>query len=206
MTSGVSQAIHLIQQENNHLKDRIEALEAENAHLQAYVLAIAGLQKAILTIADQDNLMRLLDEILYQALVLTNTEHGSILLVDEETEELVFVLVHGDLRESLEGFRFPQTEGIAGAALDSREPQIVNQVRRDPRFFKNVDKTFGITSDQLLAIPMVFNKKAIGVIELVNKQDGTDFADSDVSLVSLLAMFSAVSLEQMAQEVALEEA
>ena len=76
----------------------------------------------------------------------------------------------------------------------------------DPRFFQNVDATFGITSDQLLAVPMVFNKRAIGVIELVNKQDGTDFDDSDTSLVSLLAMFSAISLDQLAQKVTLEEA
>ncbi len=205
MNSGVSQAVHLLKQENIRLTERIEALETENEALQSYLKGISALYDATLNIAHQDNLYNLLDEILYQALVVLNPDPGSILLVDEETKELVFVLVHGDLRDSLGEYRMDWRQGIAGSVVKHGEPLIVNQARSDPRFSSEIDRTFGITSNNILAVPMISGGKIIGVIELVNKRDGEQFAESDAALLSLLAIFAATSLDQLNRQLEMEE-
>ena len=205
INSGVEQAIHLLKQENVRLKNRIEILEEENQALQSYLQGLSALYEGTLNLVQQDNLLRLLDEILYQALAITNADHGSLLLVDDETAELVFVLVHGELRQSLEGYRMPLQRGIAGSAIKQRKPIIVNQTRFDPRFSDEVDRAFGIKSHKILAVPMMAGDKVLGVIELVNKRDGADFAESDAMLLSLLALFAANSLEQLNRQLEREE-
>ena len=197
MSSGVTQAIHLLKQENIQLKERLQAAEDENKALQSYLKGISALHKATLHIVKHDNLLKLLDEILYQALVVLNADYGSLLLVDEEREELVFVLVHGDLREKLEGYRIHWHKGIAGAAVKHREPLVINHVRYDPRFSAEIDERFGTQSHKILAVPMIANNRVIGVLELINKRDGSDFTSSDVTIISLLALFAAISLEQL---------
>ena len=204
MVAG-TQAIQFLQQENTRLRQKLEELQEENNALESFIKGITALQQAALTIAGQDNLLRLLDEILYQALVVINTDHGSILLTDEEAEELVFVLVHGSLRDSLQGYRMPWHQGIAGSTVKSKQPAIVNHTRFDPRFSKEVDQAFGIKSDQLIAVPMLYGEKVVGVIELVNKTDGSPFSESDATLLSLLATFAALSLTQLEHRLKLEE-
>lgn len=206
MNSGVVQAVQLLKQENNQLKERIAELEEENEALQSYLRGISTLYEATLTIAHQDNLFKLLDETLYQALLVINTEHGSILLVDEETEELVFVLVHGDLRNTLQGYRMHEYQGIAGWVVKHGKPLIVNKAHLDPRFSKEIDLAFGLTTHNILAVPLTAAEKILGVIELVNKRNGGQFTESDSTLLSLLALFAATSLNQLDRQLAAEEA
>ena len=138
-----------------------------------------------------------MDGIPYQALVIINADHGSLLLVDDETEELVFVMVHGDFRETLRGFRMNWHQGIAGWVVEHGEPLIVNHAPYDPRFSSEVDHTFGVTTHKILAVPLRYGKKTLGVIELVNKHDGSDFTESDSTILGLLGLFAAASLDEL---------
>lgn len=206
MNNGVVQAVQLLKQENSQLKERIAELEEENEALQSYLRGISALYEATLTIAHQDNLFKLLDETLYQALIVINAEHGSILLVDEEAEELVFVLVHGDLRSTLQGYHMHKHQGVAGWVVKHGKPLIVNKAHLDPRFSKEIDLAFGLTTHNILAVPLIAAAKILGVIELVNKRNGGQFTESDSALLSLLALFAATSLEQLDRQLAAEEA
>lgn len=62
----------------------------------------------------------------------------STLLLDEETNELVFEAVAGHGEESLLGLRFPAGTAIAGWVLATRTPLIVEDVLKDPRFASTV--------------------------------------------------------------------
>lgn len=197
MDSGINKAIHLLQQENIHLKEQLEISRDENEALQSYIKGISSLYQAANTIVSQDNLFKLLDEILYQALVIIEADHGSLLLVDEETEELVFVMVHGEFRESLQGYRMSIAQGIAGWVARNGKSLVINHVRYDPRFSSEVDHTFGLTTQKILAVPLKFGQKVLGVIELVNKKETKDFTESDATILSLLGSFAALSLEHL---------
>ncbi len=197
MDSGLSKAILTLQKENARLKDKVAELEEESDALQAYIAGISALYNATKSIASQDNLFKLMDEILYQALVVINAVHGSLLLVDEETKELVFVVVHGEFREDLQGHRIDWHQGIAGAVVEYGDPIIANQTSFDPRFSAEIDKMIGLTSRRILAVPLAYSSKVLGVIELVNKHDHSDFTEFDATILSLLAVFAAISLEQI---------
>ena len=74
-------------------------------------------------------------------------EDGSI-AGDEETNQLAFVLVHGDIRNELRGYRIPGDVGGGGWVATKREPLIINNPQQDWRFSQQVDTTFGFSSVQ----------------------------------------------------------
>ena len=63
------------------------------------------------------------------------SEEGSILLFNDETNELEFFSAIGDTGASLVQCRFPADKGIAGKALQEGLPVIVNDVQTCPYFF-----------------------------------------------------------------------
>ncbi len=206
MDQGVSNAIHLLQQKNSQLRNKVEALEEEVSALQDYLTGMSALTEATANIAaTQDNLYKLLDEILYQALHITNTGHGSLLLVDEETSELVFVLVHGEYRDALQGYRMNWHQGIAGWVVEHGDPLIVNQAHIDPRFSPEIDKIFGMKTHDILAVPLKHGKRIMGVIELLNKQNETEFNDSDEKVLSLFGSIAAMSLAHLEEKLELAD-
>src|SRR5690606_26168401 len=58
----------------------------------------------------------------------------SLLLVDPETESLVFEFAKGPGADRLEGERIGLDEGIAGWVVSRKKPLLVQDVRKDPRF------------------------------------------------------------------------
>ncbi len=205
MDQAVSNAIHLLQQENNRLRDEVDSLREELSALQAYLRGISALHEATNTIATQDNLYQLLDEILYQALHIINTDHGSLLLVDDETRELVFVLVQGEFRESLQGYRMDWHRGIAGWVVEHGKPLVVNQARHDPRFSPEVDERFGMRTHDILAVPLKHGERVMGVIELVNKRSEQQFSESDAKILALFGSIAAMSLAHLEEKLDLLE-
>jgi hypothetical protein len=96
-------ALRFVQQENARLQEENKALHEENLSLRRYMASLKDLYRATQQITSEENLLDLLDGILYHALEVLDAEDGSLLLLDEETNELVFVLVHGDVGKMLLG-------------------------------------------------------------------------------------------------------
>lgn len=121
---------------------------------------------------------------------LLDAETGSLLLVDQETGELFFevALVKGD---RLKEIRLKKGQGIAGWVAEHGIPQIIHDVSRDERFFKNADVVSGFKSKNLLCVPVKTKEKTLGVLEVVNKRDG-NFDPDDLDI--LVAFSHHVSL------------
>ncbi len=81
---------------------------------------------------------------------------SSILLLDEEAEELVFAAVVGEGEETLVGMRFPAGTGIAGWVLATRTPLVIEDVDKDPRFASDVAEDTGYVPSGLMAAPLLF--------------------------------------------------
>ena len=137
---------------------------------------------------------------MYSALTVIDAADGSILLMDEDANELVFVVVHGELGTSLPGHRIPADAGIAGWVATHQEPQIVNNVRGDKRFFGEIDETFQFDTVGLLCVPMVMHGKVLGVIEVLNKFSRQDFSEADVDLMAILAFIAASAIDRLQSE------
>ena len=115
------------------------------------------------------------------------------------------MVVHGDIRHELEGYRIGSDVGIAGWVATHREPVVVNKPRQDRRFSPQVDEAFSFVTQSLLCVPMVTRNKLIGVIQLINKKNGDEFADADIALLSILGHVAATALEDIHQRLEAEE-
>jgi len=198
--------LRFIQQENARLKDENEALQEENVALRGYMVALEELHIATQQIISEENLFDLLDKILYSAMNVLQAEGGSLLLRDEETGELVFVLVHGDIRQKLRGFRIGGDVGIAGWVASNKQPLIVNNPRQDRRFSTTIDEGFNFQTRSIMCVPMMTPDGLIGVIELLNKRDNKEFIEADVTLLSILGQVAATALQDMHERFEEEEA
>jgi sigma-B regulation protein RsbU (phosphoserine phosphatase) len=205
MSTSTAQLMRFLQQENNRLQEDNKVLQEENRALHRYLDALEDLYWAAQRITSEENLLDLLDQILYNAMVVLRAEDGSLLLLDEETDELVFAVVHGDIRGELRGYRIGGDIGIAGWVATEGEPLIVNNPRQDWRFSPQIDEAFGFVTRSILCVPMITRGKLVGVIELLNKYDGNKFIETDATLLSILAHVAATALDDMRSRLEAEE-
>jgi GAF domain-containing protein len=152
------------------------------------------------------NLDELLQLIMAAAAELVNAETSSLLLVDDETDELVFEVVAGGPVAELAKRRFPKGEGIAGWAVEHQEPVVVNDTSTDSRFYQDIGQSTGFQTRSLLAVPLVVKDRSIGVIEVVNKVGDEAFSDVDLDVAQALASFAAVAIDNASLYAKLAEA
>ena len=136
-----------------------------------------------------------LDLIVSRAVEILQAQAGSLLLVDKDTNDLVFRVVSGPVSDSLLGQRLPPNEGIAGAAVRTGEGQIVNDVQVDPRWYAAPDLATGFTTQSILCVPLICRGRPIGALEVLNKLDGTPFMGADLELLFNFAVQAAVAVE-----------
>ncbi len=139
-----------------------------------------------------------LDVVLSQVIQVLNervrVETGSILLRDPATNEIVFAkILHGDTEE-FASVRLKVGQGIVGSVVETGKSIIVNDVRKDPRWYRNVDKESGFTTRSILCVPLIAKDEVIGAIELLNKQGG-DFDASDQQLLESIAAPVAIAVQ-----------
>jgi len=138
----------------------------------------------------------LLQYILENAVSILNCEAGSLFLMDEQTEDLIFKVTVGPPSSAdLIGQRVPAGSGIVGRAAKLRAPVVENQAQTSPSHFVATDQQTGFTSKSLLAVPLLFKDRVIGVIEVINRTDGLPFIEDDQTLLSAFAGQAAVAIE-----------
>jgi GAF domain-containing protein len=192
--------VRMLQQEVSRLRAENQDLKDEVAILKSSVQALVGLQDVIERLSPQSDILMLLDDILASALAAVGASDGSLLLVDDDTDELVFAVVHGQARERLTGFRQPIGEGIAGWVAESRKPAIVEDVANDHRFSPRVDKTFDFQTRTIAGVPLLDGDRVLGVLEAVNKDYDREFSDQDRDLLQVVGQLAAIAIRR-AEEV-----
>ncbi|MBI5954765.1 MAG: GAF domain-containing protein [Chloroflexi bacterium] len=138
----------------------------------------------------------LLQNILENAVGILNCEAGSLLLVDEQTKELVFKVTVGPVAANLIGQRLPAGTGIVGRAVQMRAPVIENEDQRTAsKRFDGVDQQTGFVSRSLMAVPLQVKDHVTGVVEVINRRDGLPFVAADQELLTAFAGQAAVAIE-----------
>src|SRR6185295_18361787 len=66
-------------------------------------------------------------------------------------------------------------------------PLCINDVSADARFLGAVDQLTGRTTRALLCAPLIWEQRALGVIEAVNPRRAPGFTGNDVALLQVLA-------------------
>ncbi|MBE7552809.1 MAG: GAF domain-containing protein [Anaerolineales bacterium] len=139
-----------------------------------------------------------LDEVLRRTMAGINemleVEAGSILLVDEETDELYFKITLRGENKQVTSFRLKRDEGIAGWVVVNNQATISNNAQTDKRFCHVIDDAIGFRTNTVLCVPLMVHGQAIGALEVINKRTGP-FDDDDMELLVSMAASLGIALE-----------
>jgi signal transduction histidine kinase len=138
---------------------------------------------------------RLLNQILNSAVEILNSEAGSLLLTDEQTNDLIFEVAAGPVAADLIGQRLPAGTGLVGKAVEERQPILANDARRTKEWFEKPDQETGFTTQHLLVVPMLVKDRVIGVLEVINRKDGLPFTQDDLELLAAFTSQAAIAVE-----------
>ncbi|OHE55610.1 MAG: hypothetical protein A2027_04155 [Thermodesulfovibrio sp. RBG_19FT_COMBO_41_18] len=148
------------------------------------------------TLTSSLELNDILTKIMKKAKEMTKAEAWSVLLVDEETGELVFEKTEGKKTRDMQKFRLKIGEGIAGWVAQEGMPIVVPDVSKDERFFGKIDKNIHFKTKSLMCVPIKSKEQVIGVLEVVNKTTGEPFTREDLDLLMRLVDQTAIAIER----------
>jgi GAF domain-containing protein len=120
---------------------------------------------------------------------------ASVLLLDEEADELVFEAVAGEGAGTLLGRRFPASTGVAGWVLVTRQPLVVEDLTKDTRFSRDAAESTGYVPRGLMAVPLLADDTALGVLEVLDRPEGVPFTLAEMDLLGLFANQAAIALD-----------
>ena len=143
----------------------------------------------------EESFQRLLQSVVEVARAIFRAQASSIFLLDEETDELVFEAVSGEGSDTLRGRRFPSSTGIAGWVLVARQPLVIENVGDDPRFARDAAESTGYVPSGLMAVPLLHEERALGVLEVLDRPQETRFSLAEIELLGLFANQAAIALD-----------
>jgi two-component system NtrC family sensor kinase len=122
------------------------------------------------------------------AVALTNAEEGSLLLLDRETGELYMRAARNFQEEFVRTFRLPVKDTLAGSVIRTGQAVLLDQ-----NMPQKIKTTYLVQS--LLYVPLVLNGQIFGVLGVDNRQNRLPFTDHHVKLITALAEFAVIAIE-----------
>ena len=173
-------------------KSRLFRETEERARQLAVLNGISG-QLA----SEFENVDALLDLITHSAVDILSAEAGSLLLRNENAGDLIFTMAIGGAGQNLIGTTVPSGAGIAGRVVETGQPVIVNDTSSDSSWYGDVQNTTvrEFRTNAILAVPLIARGGVIGVLEVINKKNGSRFAPSEVDLLTTFASQAAIAIE-----------
>ncbi len=148
-----------------------------------------------LVAAESSDVESLLHLITNSAVEILNAEAGSLLLAAEDgSGDMIFRVAVGGTGADLIGQRLPAGRGLVGEVARSGTPVIVNDARGDARWQGEVTKG-GFRTNSVIAAPLIAKDQITGVLEVLNKKDGTTYAQEEVELLTTFAGQAAIAIE-----------
>lgn len=165
----------------------------EIAELRRMVIRLSRLVENSVTLNSTLDLDRLLEIIIISATDLLESEAASILLVDKKTNDLYFAASTGSDPEEIKRMPVPLDGSIAGTIFRKAKPMIINDVKADPRHFRDVGERLNYEVRSLIGVPLHIREEVTGVLEAVNKRDG-GYDESDLHTLMNIASQAAVAI------------
>jgi signal transduction histidine kinase len=152
------------------------------------------------------NMEQVLERLLQVTTQIIGAEGSSVWLWDEDqVERLVCrAAFHPGNAESLVNQYVKIGQGIAGWVGQTGEGAIVNNTRKDDRFYPNIDAISGFSTASLLAVPLKLRNQITGVLEVVNKLEG-NFNHDDLAIAETLAAYASIAIDNASLVEAMHE-
>ncbi len=164
------------------------AMESTSKVLEQKVHQLINLNGVAKKIISTVSISKILRNILLSLKeVVPKGESFAFLLFDNEKKILVVKSVLGHSEEIVDKLFIPVGRGITGTSFLMKEQLVVSDVRQDNRYIE----TKGTVVVSEMAIPLVVNGEALGIIDIVSSEEGAfsgvekDFMDTIISFASV---------------------
>jgi len=147
------------------------------------------------TLASTLDLQKILQTIMEKISDFLQPDTWSLLMLDENTQELYFEIAIGAGANKLKDVRLKLGEGIAGWVAANGDPVLVEDVKTDPRFSSKFDELTQTDTHSVVCVPIKGRERVLGVIELINCLGKDSFRNEDIPILKNLADYAAIALE-----------
>ena len=173
----------MLQKDTVLLEDKYHTILDLNNLFKVRLKAFEELSKIINSEKDiKESLNNTLDLILD----LFKVPSGSIMLVDRSNHFMDISVAKGDKADDIKEIKINVGEGIAGKVAQTGESMVVNDISSSKDFNKNIGEQIEYIPRNILCVPIKFQDKILGVIEIMDKFDD-DFSDDDKNLLLSIA-------------------
>ena len=189
------------------IKDTLPSTDSRVAQLEQRVSQLETCYKITSLINSELNLANLLDTIMNVAKKVMNADACSLLLIDEETNDLVFQIALSEVGEEIKSMpRLKIGEGIAGTVAKTGDSLIIENAYLHPKFNSDFDKQTGFQTGSILCSPLKAKGKILGVCQVIHeKTKGRAFQQSDLELFLLLCDSAALAIHNARMHMVLME-
>ncbi|WP_298816993.1 HD domain-containing phosphohydrolase [Chloroflexus sp.] len=166
----------------------------QGTRLQQYLAIIQRANQ----IASSTQLDDLLAQLLDLIIEITEAEAGTLYLYDSVSNELIFKVVKGSpAGESLLGVRLPADTGLAGYALQQRQPVFVHDVINDPRWNRSLGEMGALHLRTMFCIPLMLRGEPVGVVQVFNLPLEAVDEQEELALIELLTSRLVTEVEKV---------
>lgn len=175
--------------------DGLEAINEKIERLEREVDKLYLVLEANRTLSSSLDLQLVLERLMAKAREVTEAEASSLMLVDEDVQELYFFTVHGEKSDAVKKIRLKIGEGIAGWVAEKGEPLLVEDCASDPRFYRKADQSSGFHTRSMMCVPLIFRKRILGTIQVLNKTNERNFNRDDLHILQVMADQASIAIE-----------
>ncbi len=185
------------------LQDKAELITQQNRDLDRKVFETSTLYKISHMMSEVGfDIDKLLDIIIEKSIEAAKATKGSLMLLDDSQEflEVQRVIMWDEtlnravpIENFKKNIKIKPGEGIAGKVLVTGEMLIINQPENDPNFKQFDDNERFIQN--ICCIPLKVNNITFGVINIVDKVDGSSFEKRDTDLLMAMVNQAAIVLD-----------
>jgi diguanylate cyclase (GGDEF)-like protein len=165
------------------------------SEIQERTLAIAQWQDFARTMAALSDPAQIYSAILKKSVEVLGAERASLLVLEEDSQELAFKASCGLSEEIVNSTRLRLGEGIAGAVLERGEPLLVSDVNEDAWVASRAQRSCRTSS--FISFPIQIGGRRIGVLNVADRASGESYGASDLNWLKSIAPHAAAALERI---------
>jgi diguanylate cyclase (GGDEF)-like protein len=125
---------------------------------------------------------------------LFQSERASLLLLNEESNELILKSASGFATDPALVGPIRVGEGVSGEAMNTGKPIVVRDLRSSGRRPAPPERSY--KTDSFISYPITIGGRKVGVLNVTDKTGGRHFDEIDLSLLEIIGPQMAVALER----------
>lgn len=181
-----AETLEILDKKSSYLETTTHKLELNEKKLES----VTELSKALCSATDLEEILAM---IIDKGLNLVNAKTGSLMLLDPETNYMKIKSAKGIPEKIQKKVRVKVGDGIAGFVAETGEPLLIKDIENAGRFSKKSSNKYETSS--LITVPLKIKERIIGVFNINNKKTGDSFSEEDLELITLLAVYAAISID-----------